>query len=163
MPNKQCQSTTGTSTISISGPFFHANLGHPVSTGSKRKPLRISGVEFFYSMDFLPVNQASVSKHWREHKALTLTSRLGSSFLHPPPDSWHKGCCSLYSGSPTPVLPVRTTTTQPQPFYSPFSGTTQVSRCQKRTSGLYGARKDCWYVITKYAESTYSSANTIIS
>jgi len=25
---------------------------------------------------------------------------------------------------------------QPQPFYSPFSGTTQVSQCQKRTSGL---------------------------
>ena len=24
----------------------------------------------------------------------------------------------------------------PQPFYSPFSGTTRVSRCQKRTSGL---------------------------
>jgi len=30
----------------------------------------------------------------------------------------------------------------PQPFYDPFSGTTQVSRCQKRTSGLYGARRD---------------------
>jgi len=25
----------------------------------------------------------------------------------------------------------------PQPFYSPFSGTTRVSRCQKRTSGLW--------------------------
>jgi len=32
--------------------------------------------------------------------------------------------------------------TTPQPFYSPFFGTTQVSRCQKRTSGLYGARED---------------------
>jgi len=30
----------------------------------------------------------------------------------------------------------------PQPFYSPFSGTTRVSQCQKRTSGLYGARGD---------------------
>jgi len=29
-----------------------------------------------------------------------------------------------------------------QPFYGPFSGTTWVSRCQKRTSGLYGARED---------------------
>jgi len=29
-----------------------------------------------------------------------------------------------------------------QPFYSPFSGTTQVSQCQKRTSGLYGPRED---------------------
>jgi len=33
-------------------------------------------------------------------------------------------------------------TTPPQPFYCPFSGTTQMSRCQKRTSGLYGARED---------------------
>ena len=30
----------------------------------------------------------------------------------------------------------------PQPFYGPFSGTTRVSRCQKTTSGLYGARED---------------------
>jgi len=30
----------------------------------------------------------------------------------------------------------------PQPFYGPFSGTTRVSRCQNRTSGLYGARED---------------------
>jgi len=27
----------------------------------------------------------------------------------------------------------------PQLFYGPFSGTTRASRCQKRTSGLYGA------------------------
>jgi len=30
----------------------------------------------------------------------------------------------------------------PQPFYGPFSGTTWVSQCQKRTFGLYGARED---------------------
>jgi len=29
-----------------------------------------------------------------------------------------------------------------KPFYDPFSGTTRVSRCQKRTSGLYGATED---------------------
>ena len=34
-----------------------------------------------------------------------------------------------------------THTHTPQPFYGPFSGTTRVSRCQKRTSGLYGARE----------------------
>jgi len=33
-------------------------------------------------------------------------------------------------------------TTPPQPFYGPFSGITRVSRCQKRTSGLHGARGD---------------------
>jgi len=30
----------------------------------------------------------------------------------------------------------------PQPFYGLFSGTTQVSWCLKRTSGLHGARED---------------------
>jgi len=30
----------------------------------------------------------------------------------------------------------------PQPFYGPSSGTTRVSLCQTRTSGLYGARED---------------------
>jgi len=34
------------------------------------------------------------------------------------------------------------TTTTPQSFHIPFSGTTWVSRCQKRTAGLYGARED---------------------
>jgi len=33
-------------------------------------------------------------------------------------------------------------TAAPLPFYGPFSGTTRVSRCQKKTSGLYGARED---------------------
>jgi len=32
--------------------------------------------------------------------------------------------------------------THTKPLYGPFSGTTWVSRCQKRTSGLYGARED---------------------
>jgi len=36
------------------------------------------------------------------------------------------------------VLPINHTT--PQLFYGPFSGTTQVSRCQNRASGLYRAR-----------------------
>jgi len=44
--------------------------------------------------------------------------------------------------SQQPLQISTTTTTTPQPFYSPFSGTTQVSLCQNRTSGLYGARED---------------------
>jgi len=35
-----------------------------------------------------------------------------------------------------------TVTTTPQPFCGPYSGTTRVSHCQKRTSGLYGAQED---------------------
>jgi len=37
---------------------------------------------------------------------------------------------------------VMSLTTTPQPFYGPFTGTTRVSRCQKKNSGLYGARED---------------------
>jgi len=49
----------------------------------------------------------------------------------------------LYGLNPlTPCLCGYYTTTTTQPFNSPFSGTTQVSRCQKRTSGLYGAKED---------------------
>jgi len=33
-------------------------------------------------------------------------------------------------------------TITPQPFYGPLSRTTRVNQCQKRTSGLYGARED---------------------
>jgi len=42
---------------------------------------------------------------------------------------------SLSSRHPPPPPP-------PQLFYGPFSGTTRASQCQKRTSGLYGARED---------------------
>jgi len=38
------------------------------------------------------------------------------------------------------VNPSITHNTQ-QPFYGPFSGTTRMSWCQKRTSGLYGAKE----------------------
>jgi len=34
------------------------------------------------------------------------------------------------------------TTPHTTTVYSPFSGTTRVSRCQNRTSGLYGAKED---------------------
>jgi len=38
-------------------------------------------------------------------------------------------------GPPPPPLP--------QPFYGPFSGTTQVSWCHKKaSSGLYGVKED---------------------
>jgi len=50
----------------------------------------------FYGLDI-------VSKHWRKCKILALTSGQASSLLHPSPNSWWKGCCSLYAGSLTPV------------------------------------------------------------
>ena len=48
----------------------------------------------------------------------------------------------VHTESESAVLNQMHTTTPPQPFYGPFSRTTRVSQCQKRTSGLYGARED---------------------
>jgi len=48
--------------------------------------------------------------------------------------STSKGIHLLIVSSPPPP--------PPQPFYGPFYRTTRVSQCQKRTSGLYGARED---------------------
>jgi len=40
------------------------------------------------------------------------------------------------------MVKTKSSTTTTKPFYSPFSGTTRVRWCQKRTSGLYCARED---------------------
>jgi len=40
------------------------------------------------------------------------------------------------------VRPRGTHTPPPPPFYGLFSGTTRVSRCQKKTSGVSGSRED---------------------
>jgi len=58
--------------------------------------------------------------------------------------NWSKGRNSLWQARSgiTLAMHYRLTTTTPQPSYGFFSGTTRVSRCQKRTSGLYGARGD---------------------
>ena len=84
---------------------------------------------------FLNFSNCSGSRHrlrkrqspTREHYSLTLSSLSLLCKRH----------CSHYTGSPMP----NTTTTTPQLFYGPFSRTTQVSWCQKKTSGLYGARE----------------------
>ena len=44
--------------------------------------------------------------------------------------------CPLVGLSVMTVNPAKQLNGSPQPFYSPLSGTTRVSRCQKRTSGL---------------------------
>jgi len=64
------------------------------------------------------------------------TKKYGNSI----PRVTHKQSGNFILLMPT-CIEIITTTTTPQPFYSPFSGTTPVSRCQKRTSGLYGARE----------------------
>jgi len=47
-----------------------------------------------------------------------------------------------YLGITLTFLVTGHTHTHTQPFYGPFSRTIWVSWCQKRTSGLYGARED---------------------
>jgi len=52
-------------------------------------------------MSFLLPNQQRQSIKGKEHKPLmTPTRGLGSPFLHPSPDFWGKGCCTVYVGSP---------------------------------------------------------------
>jgi len=58
---------------------------------------------FCHGLEVLPATQPSMSKQWRDHKALTSAGGLtSSSFLHPQPDCWWKAHCSLYDGYPTP-------------------------------------------------------------
>jgi len=52
----------------------------------------------FYGLAVLSATQESP-----KHKALTITSGLTLSVLHPQPDSWRKGMCYLYIISPIPV------------------------------------------------------------
>ena len=94
--------TTTAAVTSIWWLFFHMNLGQPVPTGSsrvfstysRRESLEIEERDF-YELTVLRTNHASVSKNWRQHKALTLTSGLASSFLHLPQDYWQKGTDSF--------------------------------------------------------------------
>jgi len=79
--------------------YFELNLVSQFSHGSsltwsEREPLNLVE-QVLYGLDVPPVTQPSVSKHWREHIALTSISGQTSSFLHPPPDSWRNGFCSL--------------------------------------------------------------------
>jgi len=82
-----------------------------------------------------PVNSI---KYWKKHKALTPAILRAPSFLYPPLDSRGKARCSIYVASPMPAPLVLTylifisyLIPPPQPL-RPFSGTTQVSRCQKK-------------------------------
>jgi len=54
-------------------------------------------------MSFLSIKHQFSLKAWNRTNALTLTSGLASSFLHPPSNSWWKGLCSSYASSQTPV------------------------------------------------------------
>jgi len=51
------------------------------------------------------------------------------------------GSCGPQLSLAQPVL-IPVNLPPPQLFYGPLSGTTRVSRCQKRTSELYGGRED---------------------
>ena len=55
-------------------------------------------------------------------------------------EHYHQLAADADQNSRGPYITTHQTT--PHPFYGPFSGTTHVSRCQKKTSGLHGARED---------------------
>ena len=87
------------STVSVKQLFFQVSrfpLRSSSCTGSRKELLEDTGMGFLtgWCAFYQPTNQPSRRKHWREHKALTLTSVLASCFLHPPPDSWWKRHCN---------------------------------------------------------------------
>jgi len=67
--------------------FLHMNLGSvgfPCTWSAACfwwEPMRI-GVELWIENSECPITLLSVSKHWREHSVLSLSSRMASSFLH---------------------------------------------------------------------------------
>ena len=105
--------TTTTTTTTTSNYYFHLPAtGEPGSASSPSGPRPASVLEEnlwglmkrgFYGLHVLPATQPPVSKPWREHKALTITSGLALSFLHPQPYFWQKRRCSFQAGSPMPV------------------------------------------------------------
>jgi len=94
--------------------YLHFNVCYPSEPGLaglisvfflhlfQKDALGISGRDC-YRLNALPVVQPTVSKQRRKLKALTKTSGLASSFLHPPLDSWWKVHHFLHIRSPTPV------------------------------------------------------------
>ena len=84
--------------------IFQVNLGHPVPPSDPPPPPVLLLVKrVFYELEVLPATQPSVSKHWREHEAMTITGVLASFFLHSQLVSWMMGHCFLDTDSPTPV------------------------------------------------------------
>ena len=64
--------------------------------------LGISGTDFLWAE--CPSCHSAISVRALKRTQSTNPNQWpASSFLHPPPDSWWKGHCSLYAGSPTTV------------------------------------------------------------
>jgi len=92
--------------------------------------------------ELLDLHRINHSHHSTQSDHLTLTARQQQQ-LAPAIAQKILFCAGLASFCHQQSKPRFTrTTTTPQPFYGPFSMTSRVSRCHKRTSGLYGARED---------------------
>ena len=112
----------------------------PSSTCPRRKFWGISGTGFIGWMSFLSPNQQRQSTARKNHP-------LTSSVLHPPLDSWQKGRCFHYTGSPTPIPTqllhtLHTTKFHPLPFLA-----------------LYNMWKFPWFFLYRNA-NWLTSANT---
>jgi len=68
---------TATTTITTTtAESFQVNLGHPVPPSVPEQNLSGLVEQDFYEMDVFRAMQPSVSNHWREHRALILTTGL---------------------------------------------------------------------------------------
>jgi len=73
---------------------------------------------------------------WKKHDVVRKTGSYVRSVVRKGPSHGHRKFCEVWTCRFWDMRPHHTTT-----VLRPFSGTTRVSRCQKRTSGLNGASK----------------------
>jgi len=146
LSNQQCQSSVGTQTIDFSHLLDSSCLDDP--PGFLRK-----GVDAF-----MPAFWRQCPWYHNNHNSLILqqpqpfingplfrTSQVNQYEKNSPTHSLFLSVLFNFLHLLWPYDPlclVDITHTHTQPFYGPFSGTIWVSRCQKKSSGLYGARED---------------------
>lgn len=96
--------------LSFNVRFFQLKLGHNRLRSSspvlEQNLWALIEQDFFYRWDVLPATEPSTSKHWMEHKAISLTSGLAWHFLihNRTPDGTQGSLhlCAIFP-SPTPV------------------------------------------------------------
>ena len=89
-----------------------------------------------YRSDTLPVGKPAVPEYWWELRLL-IVDPLTEGTSHPLHHLFNTGARKVM-----PMLAWTIEMTTPQWFYGTFFGTIRMSQCQKKTSGLYGARQD---------------------
>jgi len=123
--NVQCSTSRGYSEFTMKNRMLSTLLIHSTGRSSQRSVCSSNR----------PSSSLRPVQHATQHSTTDVKHSVGT-------ECWSKQtkfisfsrCRNIDDQQPKP--------SPPRPFFGPFSGSTQVSRCQKRTSGLHGARED---------------------